>query len=247
MNFADYWNAVDEELARYPARPVLDEVASRSTDFATAYDVHLSSLGAYRIFGFLSVPRGDGPFPALLETPRYGSVNKPPAYRDRMRYVVFTVMHRGQRLADSPFQAEYPGLFTQGIDDPATYVYRSIVADCLRGAEFLLGLPSVDRSRVGIVGDDLALITAARRPAFAAVRSGGSVTAPAERVPDTEAARHTLSFFDADRHAASITAPTLRVGRDFVPTHEDAADDTALDAWLAERLGVQPLALFGLR
>lgn len=245
--FESYWRDVDDELARFPARPVLDEVPARSTDFCTAYDVRLSGIGAYRIFGFLSVPRGDGPFPALLETPRYGSVNKPPHYRDRMRYVVFTVMHRGQRLADSPFQAEYPGLFTLGIDDPATYAYRSIVADCLRGAEFLLRLPSVDRARVGVTGDDLALITAARRSGFAAVRATGPLEAPGEWAPDSDAARHTLSFFDADLHAASISAPLLRVGRDFTPTHEDAADDTALDAWLAQRLGVEPLPLYGLR
>ena len=79
-------------------------------------------------------------------------------------------MHRGQRLADQPFAARYPGLLTLGIDDPATYIYRGIVADCLRGAEFLLSRPEVDTSRVGIAGDDLALITAARRPQFSAVQ-----------------------------------------------------------------------------
>ena len=47
------------------------------------------------------------------------------------------------------------------------------MADCLRGAEFLQSLPSVDASRVAINGDDLALITAARRPGFAAVQAAG--------------------------------------------------------------------------
>ncbi|MGH2549901.1 MAG: acetylxylan esterase, partial [Thermomicrobiales bacterium] len=69
----------------------------------------------------------------------------------------------GQRLADQPFAAKYPGLLTLGIDDPQTYIYRSIVADCLRGLEYLLGRPEIDPARVGIVGDDLALISASRR------------------------------------------------------------------------------------
>ena len=95
------------------------------------------------------MPAGPGPFPGLLLTPRYGSVNHLPAYDDRERYAVLQIMHRGQRLADQPFAAAYPGLLTHGIDDPATYVYRGIVADCLRGAEFLLARPQVDRARLG--------------------------------------------------------------------------------------------------
>lgn len=249
--FETYWADVDHELARTPAVPVLTESSARSTGPFTCFDVRLSGIGGHRIFGFLSVPHGDGPFPGLLETPRYGSVNQPPHYRDRLRYVVFTVMHRGQRLADSPFRAPYPGLFTLGIDHPDSYVYRAIVADCLRGAEFLRCRPELDPARVGVTGDDLAIITAARRPGFSAVRVTGPLDAPMELEdhlrahPDTEPAiRHTLSFFDPGVHAASITVPMLRVGRDFELTHSDAADDTALDAWLAGQLGVAPITRF---
>ena len=47
-----------------------------------------------------------------------------PHYDDRERYATLTLMHRGQRLADQPFAASYPGLLTLGIDSPATYIYR---------------------------------------------------------------------------------------------------------------------------
>ena len=78
-DFATYWDEVDAELAALPARPVLERVPRRCTEDFTGYEVRLTSLGPYRIFGYLSVPTGDGPFPALLTTPRYGSVNNPPA------------------------------------------------------------------------------------------------------------------------------------------------------------------------
>lgn len=167
-----YWSALDDELARYPAAPAIDLAPLRRTDYATVYEVKLTSIGPYRLFGFLSVPIGDGPFPGLYLTPRYGSVNNVPHPDDRRRYVVFQLMHRGQRLADQPFSAPYPGLLTMGIDDPARYIYRAIVADCLRGAEFLLAQPAVDTARVGIRGDDLALLVAARRAGFAAADIG---------------------------------------------------------------------------
>lgn len=227
--FDAYWDAVDAELARWPAAPELTPLPLRSTDFATVYALRLTSIGPYRIFGYYSVPRGAGPFPGLLVTPRYGSVNHLPHYDDRRRYAVLVLMHRGQRLADQPFKAAYPGLLTHGIDDPATYIYRGIVADCLRGAEFLLDRPEVDRARVAITGDDLALITAARRPRFAAAQISGLMfyrmleaaartdAYPLEEINDhlrtyperRAAVARTLSLFDPQRHAPRVTATTL--------------------------------------
>ena len=224
-----YWDAIDAALARYPAAPVLTHSPLRETDYATVYEVKLTSSGPYRLFGYLSVPKGDGPFPALYLTPRYGSVNNVPHPDDRRRYVVFQLAHRGQRLADQPFSAPYPGLLTLEIDDPATYIYRDIVADCLRGAEFLLGRPEIDPARVGIRGDDLALHVLARRQGFAAADIGGLMfyrlmeartrteAYPTEEIndylrayPEHEAALGaTLAHFDPQAHAAAIGARVL--------------------------------------
>jgi cephalosporin-C deacetylase len=192
----------------------------------------LTSIGPYRIFGYLSVPTTGGRHPAVMETPHYGSVNHVPAYERRQRYVVLTLMHRGQRLADQPFAAQYPGLLTHGISSPSEYVYRGIVADCLRGAEFLAGHPAVDSARIGITGDDLALLTAARCPCFAAVQAAGLMfyrlleacgrtsAYPLEEVNDVlrlhpemrDSIADTLAHFDPLNHATSITAPTQLAG-----------------------------------
>ncbi len=224
-----YWSAIDEELALYPAAPEVNFSPLRQTDYATVYEVKLSSMGSYRLFGFLSVPVGTGPFPGLYLTPRYGSVNNVPHPDDRRRYVTFQLMHRGQRLADQPFSAPYPGLLTMGIADPTNYIYRDIVADCLRGAEFLLARPEVDKDRVGVRGDDLALLVAARRTGFAAADIGAlqfyrlmeartrTDAYPTEEIndylrayPEQEAAvAAAIAHFDPQGHAGQVTAKTL--------------------------------------
>ena len=228
-DFATYWDDVDRELAQFPPATELEHSPRRSTDFASSYNLRLTSLGPYRIFGFYSVPHGDGPFPALLQTPRYGSVNNPPHGNDRQRYVVLTLMHRGQRLADQPFAAAYPGLLTHGIDSPRGYVYRGIVADCLRGAEWLAARPEVDPDRIAVAGDDLAIITAARRPVFSALLAQTLMfyrlmearerteAYPIEEVNDylrffpnqTDNVYHTLSYLDPLHHAPHVRAATL--------------------------------------
>ncbi len=228
-NFDSYWDNVDAELAALPAQPVIEELPLRSNEYSTVYALRLTSIGPYRIFGYLCVPTGDGPFPALLQTPRYGSVNHIPDYNDRLRYVCLQIMHRGQRLADQPYAAAYPGLMTEGIDDPEEYIYRGIVADCLRAAEFLLSRADVDSNRVTIQGDDLALITAARRSGFALVNAAGltfyeladrrheSSAYPVEEVneycrafPDrTAAVESTLAYFDPLHHAQALDADVI--------------------------------------
>lgn len=227
-DFDAYWAEVDAELDRYPAAPEVDLLPIRSSDTNTVYAARLTSIGPYRIFGFYSVPTGPGPFPGLLYTPRYGSVNNPAHLDDRERYAVLVLMHRGQRLADQPYAAAYPGLLTDGIADPATYIYRGIVADCVRGLEFLRDRPEVIAERIGVVGDDLALITAARRPEVRVAQLNGTMfyrlpearrltdAYPIEEVndylranPDAEAAvTRTLAYFDPVHHAPAITATT---------------------------------------
>ena len=227
--FDAFWDEIDGELARFPAAAALEASPLRSTPFSTTYELRLTSIGPYRIFGWFSVPHGPGPFPGLVHTPGYGSVVTPAPYDDRERYAVLTLAHRGQRLADKPFAASYPGLLTHGIVDPATYIYRGIAADVLRAAEFLLGRPDVDPARVGITGNDLAIAAAARRPGFAALLVTDllfhrlmEIRTRTEAYPIEEINDHlrlhpehkqlvaeTLEFFDPIHHAPAVAANVI--------------------------------------
>ena len=162
--FDSFWQAVLEELGSLPPAAEVEEIPLRSTEFATAYAVQMTSVGPYRIFGYLSIPNGAGPFPARYFLPRYGSVAdlvpQGSSNNQRRDYVTFSICARGQRRSDSPYAASFPGQLTDGIDDPATYIYRGIVADCCRGLEYLAQHPAVDENRVAAIGTDLALMTA---------------------------------------------------------------------------------------
>jgi cephalosporin-C deacetylase-like acetyl esterase len=163
-DFDAYWQGVMGELAALPAAPELTRNPIRSGELSTVYDLYLTSIGPYRIYAFYSIPKGDGPFPVIVHTGGYGSVVHIGSFEERQRYVTVALRHRGRRLADKPFAAAYPGLLTTGIESPQSYIYRGIVADCVRVIDFLGTRPEVDKGKIAVVGDDLALMTAALRP-----------------------------------------------------------------------------------
>ena len=232
-DFDEYWRGTLDELAAYPACPEIDPIPLRSTAFATLYGVRLTSLGPYRVFGYLSIPAGRGPFPAIYYAPKYQSVleiiPQGTANAQRSRYITFSLAARGQRNADTPYAAMFPGLLTDGIDQPASYVFRGIAADSVRGLELLLTRPELDPTRVVVVGNDLALITAALRPGATHVVTAPQLfhrtwelaprthAYPLEEINDyvrafpaqAERVRRTLAYFDLEAFAPRVRATTL--------------------------------------
>jgi cephalosporin-C deacetylase len=232
-DFDQYWRHTLDALARYPARPELELLSLRSTDFATLYSVRLTSLGPYRVFGYLSIPTGKGPFPAIFYAPKYQSVleiiPQGTANLQRSAYITFALAGRGQRNSDTPYAASFPGLFTDGIEGAESYIFRGLAADGVRGLDFLLTRPELDPSRVVVVGNDLALITAALQPAATHVVATPALfyrtaelapktqTYPLEEISDylrafpTKAAavRQTLAYYDLRAFAPRVRATTL--------------------------------------
>ena len=163
QDFDQYWKKVEDELASIQPAAERTELHLRSAPEAKVYGLKLTSLNHYRIFAYFCVPSGKGPFPVIYRLPNYGSVVHIPPFEERCKYISVALCHRGQRLSDQPFAAKYPGLLTSGIDSQRNYIYRSIVADCLRVVDYLVSCDDVDSQKISLVGGDLALFTAALR------------------------------------------------------------------------------------
>jgi cephalosporin-C deacetylase-like acetyl esterase len=232
-DFDDYWAAVLSELEQTPARPEVELIPMRCTDFADMYGVRLTSIGPYRLYAYLSIPKGGGPFPAIYWPPKYASVLETipqgTANLVRSRYITFSCAYRGQRNADQPFAAMFPGLLTTGIDSAEGYVFRGIVADAIRGLEYIVSRLEVDTSRVVVIGNDVALIASALgsgatrlvvTPAlfFDTIRLAGQSSGyPLEEITDylrhnpfkRDDVRRTLEYFNPRWFAPKFDGSTL--------------------------------------
>ena len=188
-DFDAYWQQVCGELEATPIAPEEEHLPIRSTAYCECYTVRFTGIGPYRLFGYLSIPHGDGPFPTLLLGPAYRSVVDPlpqgDANEKRGRFLVFSTAGRGQRNADKPYAGVFPGMMTEGIDSPETSIFRGFVADWLRAVDYLLTRPEVDRSRLAAIKQEgMPLLTAALRPEVThVVASPGSFYNTGDQVP----------------------------------------------------------------
>ena len=244
-DFGSFWYTVGKELAEIPVAPEVESIPMRSTDFADLYGVRLSSIGPYRLFGYLSIPKGDGPFPVIYYVPKNASVleiiPQGTSNEIRSRYITFSLACRGMRNSDSPYAAMYPGQLTDGLESHETYVYRSIVADTVRGADYIMTRPEVDKNRVAAWGNDNAILAAALHDSITHIVSTPAyLFDPIESVSKTDSyplaefgdyirsnpsnsdmARSILEYFNLRWHAQSITANTL-----IMADHEDGIYST---------------------
>ena len=211
--FDEYWDAVLAELDATPAEPEVEAIPLRETDFATLHGVSITSIGPYRLFGYLSIPKGGGPFPAIYWPPKYASVleiiPQGTANAVRREFVTFSLAGRGQRNSDKPFAAMFPGLLTTGIESADSYIFRGIVADAIRGIEYVTSLDAVDKSRATIIGNDVAMLALALRPGATHL-----VCTPA-------------LFFDPLGLAQKTQSYPIEEYNDYLRTHPSSVDSVA--------------------
>ena len=167
-DFEEFWQGVMAEVAQAPLEPQVRPEPMRSNDDVHVSQVTYRSLGGLQIATWYCVPaRGEGPFPAIIHFPGYKSE---PALRREWGakgVITLTVAVRGKLRSNSQFNPGYPGLLTHGIESRDTYGYKGVIADCVRGVDFLLSRPEVDPEAIFAFGSSqgggLTLITSALR------------------------------------------------------------------------------------
>ena len=162
-----FWQQTEAALSETPLDLLIDRDDFYSQPDWDVFQMRYTSSGGYRLFAWLSVPHGNGPFPALIRMPDYGSVHDIVYTPLRKQAVVMNPTYRGQRNSDEVFQAEYPGLLTEGIDHSDTYAMRGVFGDALRSFDALLDQHGASIGDVVLTGSGLggalALTVAARR------------------------------------------------------------------------------------
>jgi cephalosporin-C deacetylase len=239
-DFDAFWTRAKAELAQVPMDVKLTPYPQQSNDKLEAFEVNLQNVGTApaktsRFYGILYIPRGEGPFPAMMGTPGAG-VRGPDTdgyfgWAARGFMVLYVGIHdRPVIPVQGAAPPTTPGNYTSvGMENPEVYYFRRVLLGCLRANDYLVTHPKWDKRNLIAVGGSqggyLAIATTGLDPrvtmcnvefpaycdvtGFLHGRAGGW---PALRFsdlndPQRDAQIATTAYFDAGNFARRIKVP----------------------------------------
>ena len=139
------------------------------------YDISFNSIDNIKITGYLSIPHGDGPFPAIIVFHGMGtSFNDPFLNIAREGFIVCSIDLRGYGKSEGNirYTVEMP---TIGITNKDNYVFKDIILDAYRTVDVINSISKVDKSAITVrgtsMGGGICLILAALNPKISYVLS----------------------------------------------------------------------------
>ena len=149
-DFDAFWDQKKAELAAVPMDPNLTYYAGNS--YTTTYKIDLAQIDGRRVYGYISIPSGAGPFPAILELPAYGSGANTVSPGD-------FIAERGGAISmkisihNGPLNQGDPNAYEPNEIDDADNIYiRYGVLAALRSIDYIFTRSDFDGESMGVVG-----------------------------------------------------------------------------------------------
>jgi cephalosporin-C deacetylase-like acetyl esterase len=174
-DFDAFWNAGKEELAKVPIDAKLEHVAKQSDDRVDCYKISLANIDGKRVHGWLTVPKGKGPFPAVLTVPGAGvygiGPDKGHAYLGALSMNI--IIHDTPVDENKDFYAklsvgplkDYRDI---GMADRNKSYYRPVILGCVRCIDYLFSRDDFNKKDMAVTGGSqggaLTLITSGLDP-----------------------------------------------------------------------------------
>lgn len=171
-DFDAFWAAGLKELAKVDMDPKLEKVEKFSKGLVTCYQISLANVNGKRVHGWLSVPAGKGPFPAVLTVPGAGVYGiSPDVYHAHLGAISMNIIIHDMPVDQPPEYYKKLSMTTLkdyrdiGMDDRNKNYYRDVILGCVRCLDYLT-------SREDYNGKDLAVTGGSQGGALTLITSG---------------------------------------------------------------------------
>jgi cephalosporin-C deacetylase len=158
-DFDAFWDAGKKELAKVPIDAKLEHSPKHSDSAVDCYKISLANVDSKRVHGWISVPKGKGPFPAVLTVPGAGVYGIQPdknhAYLGALSMNI--IIHDMpvdetadfyKKMAAGPL-ANYRDI---GMDDKNKNYYRAVILGCVRCIDYLFIREDFNKKELAVTG-----------------------------------------------------------------------------------------------
>lgn len=158
-DFDAFWKGQLDALGKIRLDSIVEMWPNYSTDYATAYRVSLALPDDRRVYGWVAVPKGAGPFPAILTVPYAGVYPiQPDMYHAKLGAVAmniiihdFPVTHPAD-FYKKQAENELKDYNRIGWDDKDKTYFRYALLACVRAIDHLANRKDVDPKQIAVTG-----------------------------------------------------------------------------------------------
>ncbi len=147
-DFDEFWDGLKADLAAVPMSTNIFQIAE--TDYTTTYQISLRQIDNRRVYGYVSVPKGAGPFPAILELPAFGdnALGVEDIVAERAGAIHMKIV-----IHNAPANQTDPNAYEPDIiDDRDENYFRWAVLAGLRSLDYLTSRDDWDGENLGVTG-----------------------------------------------------------------------------------------------
>jgi len=244
-DFDKFWKNAIEQISSQPLDVKMEIIEKYSNDKQSTYNISFANINSTRIYGFLSVPTGKGPFPAIVTVPGAGPGRNHPGWvtgwgnagvigllmnvHSYDPYVSVDMLKEKYKESNKPTV-----YYLQGAPDRDKYFFKNSIIGINRAIDYVAALPEFNKKQFVIYGSSQGgghslILTGLNKNITAAIANvpalcdhGGYLK---DRVPGwpkillshkKDVAWVQMSgYFDAVNFARRITVPTV-VGVGFI-------------------------------
>lgn len=235
-DFDAFWAKGLEQVKKVDLSPRMELLPERCTDKVDVYHVSYGNINGSRMYGMLTVPKGEGKYPAILRLPGAGVGEKTGDVRHTTQGEVIILELGIHGIPVNMKNGIYADLSNgvlanyhlQNMDNRDNFFYRRVYLGCVKGIDFLLSLPQCN-GKVGTIGGSqggaLSIVTsrldsrvAATAIYFPAIcdlegythgRAGGWPHVFKYEANRTKDKLETIRYYDAINFARGLKAPVF--------------------------------------
>lgn len=172
-DFKEFWKTAIDKSAKLGLDTKMTLIPERCTEKVNVYHVSVQNYEqGGRVYGMLSVPKGEGKYPAILKVPGAGiRAYNGDVENAQKGYIILEIGIHGipVNLSGDVYSNLYAGALKSyhsfNLDNRDKYYYKRVYLGCVRAIDFIYSLPEFDGENLiaygGSQGGALAIVTAA--------------------------------------------------------------------------------------
>ncbi len=152
-DFELYWDNIRTQLDAVPFNLNVVPDSNYLSDYSTTYRISLGNIDQHRVYGYMTIPKTNGPFTGLIKFPPFGNssaVQPDLSMSERLGAIVISISaHNSPVNVDLPQEQQYvPDI---GLTD--TVFYRWAMAGGMRAIDYIYSRADFDGEHIGVFGN----------------------------------------------------------------------------------------------